>query len=269
MTTRYVPVSPSHPLTSYPTIQDAINAAASGDTIQVAAGVYNEQLMVSKSLTFLGAQAGVDARTRAVPASLESVVTFANPAFGSGIMNLFAPGIVINGFLFQTAGHVPGGDNSTSAIFAGDMGNWQPLTTTINVCGLQVVNNIIQNNANGVAIASIEPAPLPINYLFQFNRFQHNNGDFLQSDGNGILISNSSGLAMSNAHVVDNLFAGDETNAAVNASQHTNGVFSRNVGQNDNSIALFAGSGNTVDSNILSGTTGTAVFLFSERPTTS
>ena len=45
-------------------IQDGVNVAASGATVNVAAGTYNELVTVTKTLTFLGAQHGVDARAR-------------------------------------------------------------------------------------------------------------------------------------------------------------------------------------------------------------
>ena len=46
------------PVCSYTTIQSAINAAGTGDTIKVAAGVYTETLDVNKSVTIEGAGAG-------------------------------------------------------------------------------------------------------------------------------------------------------------------------------------------------------------------
>lgn len=46
---------------NFPTISAAVAAAAPGDTILVAPGVYNENVIINKSLTLLGAQHGVDA----------------------------------------------------------------------------------------------------------------------------------------------------------------------------------------------------------------
>jgi len=90
------------PSLATPTIASAITAASSGDTIIVASGTYNEKIFINKSLTLLGAQANVDARTRtAVP---ESIITFALSIptdFGSGIVNFLAPDIIFNGFTVQ------------------------------------------------------------------------------------------------------------------------------------------------------------------------
>ncbi|MCX7785269.1 MAG: hypothetical protein N2201_03435, partial [candidate division WOR-3 bacterium] len=55
----------------YPTIQSAINAATNGDTIQIAAGTYPEQVTLTganrKSLTFIGAGASTVIRPTSIP----------------------------------------------------------------------------------------------------------------------------------------------------------------------------------------------------------
>lgn len=75
-----------------PTISAAVTAAAPFDTIRVAAGVYNEVVIVNKPVQLLGAQAGVDARTRSGIASTESVVTSSNV---SGIFQVASERVVI------------------------------------------------------------------------------------------------------------------------------------------------------------------------------
>ena len=70
--------------TVYSTIQAAVDAALSGAVITVDAGSYKESVVIGKSLTIKGAQAGVDARSNtrlSGAASAESVITGA----GSGL----------------------------------------------------------------------------------------------------------------------------------------------------------------------------------------
>jgi len=92
----------------YSTIQAAIDQANPGDTIMVAAGTYNERLTINKSLTLLGAQAGVDptpdgARTNPANESIVDVTVlgYANPDIaievGSGATDVTIEGFTLVG----------------------------------------------------------------------------------------------------------------------------------------------------------------------------
>lgn len=59
MATFTVDATATETATTFNTISGAISAAQSGDTIQVLAGTYNEDLTVDKTLTFLGANQGL------------------------------------------------------------------------------------------------------------------------------------------------------------------------------------------------------------------
>lgn len=92
-------------------IQAAIDAASPGDVIEVAPGLYPENLIVGKSpLTLKGARAGQTARGR-VPGPpdplMESVVA---PAAGAALVLSSAPGkITVDGFSFEAPATAPGG----------------------------------------------------------------------------------------------------------------------------------------------------------------
>src|SRR6266550_8519062 len=86
------------PNRDYSMISAAVGAAMSGDTIQVCPGTYTENVVLNKSLTLLGAQAGVDARGRVAN---ESIVTplIATTATLSLVMGSL--GSIIDGFDFS------------------------------------------------------------------------------------------------------------------------------------------------------------------------
>jgi hypothetical protein len=77
-------------------IQSAVDAAPSGAAILVCAGMYTAPLDITKSVTLLGAQHGVDARSRTSPASAESLIVSGAPE-----VVVDADDVVLDGFSFE------------------------------------------------------------------------------------------------------------------------------------------------------------------------
>ncbi len=82
------------------TVQSAINAASSGDTILVGVGTYSEEITIDTPLTILGEQAGVDARGR--DADAETVIE------GNIILRSGADNTLIDGFTLQEGASIGG-----------------------------------------------------------------------------------------------------------------------------------------------------------------
>ncbi len=125
---------------TFPTISSAVASASSGDTIKVCQGTYNELVQVDKTLIILGAQSGVDARTRAVPVTSESVVSN-----GDGDFQILADKVVIDGFTIQ-------GVNNPADVSSLNAGIWTNPGFSGTSGGHQIRNNIIQNNIIGIEL---------------------------------------------------------------------------------------------------------------------
>lgn len=237
----------------YATIQGAVNDV-SCSTINVAAGTYNEQVQVTRTLTLRGAKAGVDARTR-VPAA-ESIIDHA-----CGPVQIMADNVVLDGFTVQ-------GSTLSDPCFLS--GIWTNPGFSGTQGGHRILNNIVQNNISGIELDSTCVNPT----LVQFNLIQNNNnvgpgsGNAIQTnfglcnatiDSNKfsghvnsslLVVAPSSGLGVTNNELVggtpERIVFGGVTNSSINGntsigSTATNGA-----------IRLFGGNSNiTINSNVL------------------
>ncbi|MBY0588251.1 right-handed parallel beta-helix repeat-containing protein, partial [bacterium] len=132
----------------FSSIQAAINAVAVGGTIYVYEGTYIQAVDVSKSVTLRGRQSGVDARTRAVNPTLESVIL--TPVSGPDpntspfpvLINVTSSNVTIDGFLLD-------GDNPglTSGVIrnGADIDAEEGISSYAGVGHVTASNNIIRN----------------------------------------------------------------------------------------------------------------------------
>jgi len=220
--------------TAKKTIAAAISISANGDVIHVAAGTYAEAFVIDKSVTLLGAQAGIDARTRNVPAVQESVIQ----ATGSATSVIFdADSITLDGFTIN-------GDTLT--VGADDLG----IEMYPSFSGSQIVNNIVSNNTIGLYPA----ASGALQTIIKFNAFIDNN---LPGGASGNAMYTDFGLK--NALIASNKFS-NNSNAAVLVTAVPPGVINDRITIQDNDITncgvavlLALASSSTVDNNRMSG----------------
>lgn len=167
----------------------AIAAAPSGATVKVCPGTYTGTITLTKPITLLGAQSGVDARSGRTDLRAESVV---DGRGGSGFT--VAGGVSnvrIDGFTISNATQTKGA--STGGVLAFDRGS-----------GITITNNVITRFSFGVNMNSNGQVAGAVTR----NRFAENNGEGGQA---GVFLC--CGPA-NNLTISDNLFTGHDGNAA-------------------------------------------------------
>lgn len=141
------PVRNTTSSTTFSTIQAAITAASAGDVIDVCAGTYSENIVINKSLTLRGANAGVKA-TGTARSGGESIIN----GTGGGstfVVHVQADNVTIDGFAIN-----PRVNTTTSTVFARDAINVRndhvakPGDATIGAyrTGITIRNNWIYSN---------------------------------------------------------------------------------------------------------------------------
>jgi nitrous oxidase accessory protein NosD len=170
---------PSCPSPSTSSIQTAINSANPGATIYVCAGTYNESLTINEPLTLLGAQYGVDARTRS--AEPETIIDGSGGIqYTSGATTGTVSGFTLNGYT-----------GSVGEIQAANVGSAWTFTDNL----MDVSNGGIYFNTDGV----VNPAATTIadNKFTQSVGSEAGSGDYgqavliWQQAGDNVTISNN------------------------------------------------------------------------------
>ncbi len=223
------------------TIQGAVNAANPGDTIQVCPGTYNEGVLVGKTLTINGAQAGVDARTRPVntPAS-ESIVTGSGHGF-----RVVANNVVVNGFTFQAN--------------LGDQNFGAAISLANTFSGSQILNNLIANNTIGISLQSNGAAQTVIsrNAIRTNNAAGSASGNGIYSDAGVSNVLIDSNEFTNNASTGMVIFAGYST---IPAATNIN-VSNNKMNGNGTHLDLEGVNSSTVTGNLFNSSTGSQVYI--------
>ncbi|HEY0099934.1 MAG TPA: thrombospondin type 3 repeat-containing protein [Pyrinomonadaceae bacterium] len=220
------------PFAAHTSITAAVAAASNGDQIDVCAGTYTETVTVNKALNLRGAQAGVDARTRAVPVTDESVLNSPGGSF-----NITASNATVDGFTVQ--------EGSAAPLANG-------ITLAANRSGHRIFNNIIRDNTFGLYLNSNGA----IQSIVRFNRFEGNNRAGAAS-GNAIY----SDQGASNVVINQNRFTGHTSAAMVFAGTQSNITVSSNQLVNDNSMVFFNSSAIIITGNVVTGSQGSVIFI--------
>ena len=200
---------------AFATVQGGVNAVTAGGTVNVAAGTYAEHVSVSNPMTLVGANAGVDPRSTCgagVPRNAEAIID------GGGTdaaLAISANNVTVDGFTIQN------GANGLNA------GLWMSAFVT----NVAVQNNVVTNNAIGIAAACSGTSTIRTNLVI-------NNNLPGPAGGVGILAFTTT----TNLMISDNELVGHTENNPINLQgglQVGISILRNNIHDNFGSSALY------------------------------
>jgi hypothetical protein len=225
------------PTATYNSINAAIAAANPGDTIQVCAGTYNEMVNVYKNgLRLLGAQVGVDARTRPFIPDPTTQSIIEHPC---GPVQFNADNLELNGFTVQ------GSILPDPCFLAGIWSN--PAFSGTNG-GFRILYNIVQDNISGIELDS----NCGTQTLVQYNLIQNNS---IPGPGSGNGIQTNFGLC--NATIDKNEFRGHDNSSFLVVAPSSNLNVTNNTlnGPSSERIVFGVVTTSTISGNVSDGST--------------
>jgi parallel beta-helix repeat protein len=226
-----------HP--AFTSIQTAVNAAKPGDTIDVAAGTYHENVSIGKSLALRGAQAGVNPITglRTKPAN-ESTVD-------GGITITSNASVGVDGFSLNDPGGVPLDDQSGVA----DLLTNNIILPGARVAGIEVFdaplttvsdNEVEGTRLFGISVDGITVVGSPPRHLDDAVRAN----EVLNSSLEGINVSNAVGVEVDGNDVSGSAGFGLNVQQS-SVVRATNNLLVTNAG----GAVFFNSSGNFIQGN--------------------
>jgi hypothetical protein len=220
---------PSFP---YMMIQDAVNDS-NCNTINVAPGMYNENVTINRSLTLNGAQAGNSVSTRISGGPFESTVKGLNPFGANPVIRVNAANVTIDGFTLKN----PITTGAAIGIDVKNTGTGALITNNI-IDGI----NTIDTGVNGAAQAVyLEAGPDNVSVLDNDLRNVHSN-----RSAKGVHIGDASSANPSQGVVIDG-------NSIENITSDTKGAYGVSI---NNGNGTTSNSGLVVTNNTISTLTG-------------
>jgi hypothetical protein len=173
-------------------IRRGVEVVDANGTVHVSAGTFTESVLVDKTVTLLGAQAGVDARGRAAS---ESTITSPVADETLALVNITAPNVTIDGFTIDGDGPVAGGvpllDGVTESNAARGI--------VVDADNAQVLNNRVMNTYRRGVQFWVNAASAPIGGLVNQNELSVIGADVATPANSGDAI-----LAFSDPTVTNN-----------------------------------------------------------------